>query len=539
MTTVFQRRAATRSRPDRAWRHGGRVPRHRHTHRPPRGAEARFDRRRPRGQQIARGGARGRDAAGAVRPRAAGMCRRCTSTAPTARTSSSRWSSSTGRTCPRSSPQGRCRPHARVRHRDPDLRVPRGRRHASTARSTGAPCTRCCTATSSRGTSASSTDDEIKVFDFGIAKALSLSRKVTRNDFGSIAYLSPERIESGDIDAQAEFWAVGVLLYEMVSGVQPFRAADTRRLEQRIRARRPPPALDDGVPRGPAGDHRQAAAPARRRPLRQRDRDSRGSAALSAGEPTLAEREGWPARAARRTGDAADAPCARTPETERGHTADRPMRVRRRSAAAYRRPRIAPARGTPAAVEAPAPPVAAKPRRSTWRRARAALQWLRDPDGVDHHRERDTHLHRRQRAGADVPQDLDRRQLRRGTQYEALIDGASTSASRRSSARWSRQTIVLADDVIARLSDRDATVCEAMAAGARCARATPSARDRRTGLAGRAALLRGPPAPDRRRSAHKARSRPAERRSTSLPRRSPRSAKRPSCGRTGPIRSSA
>ena len=80
-------------------------------------------------------------------------------------------------------------------------------------------------------------DDEIKVFDFGIAKALSLSRKVTRNDFGSTAYLSPERIESGDVDAQAEFWAVGILLYEMVSGIQPFQAPDTRRLEQRIRAR--------------------------------------------------------------------------------------------------------------------------------------------------------------------------------------------------------------------------------------------------------------------------------------------------------------
>ncbi|HEY7499152.1 MAG TPA: serine/threonine-protein kinase [Vicinamibacterales bacterium] len=91
-------------------------------------------------------------------------------------------------------------------------------------------------------------EDEIKVFDFGIAKALSLSRKVTRNDFGSIAYLSPERLESGEIDAQAEFWAVGVLLYEMISGVQPFRAADTRRLEQRIRTRQAPDTLDSGCP---------------------------------------------------------------------------------------------------------------------------------------------------------------------------------------------------------------------------------------------------------------------------------------------------
>ena len=82
---------------------------------------------------------------------------------------------------------------------------------------------------------------------------------MTRNDFGSSAYMSPERIESGNIDAQAEFWAVGVLLYEMVSGVQPFRALDTARLERRIRERRPPQALERGVSGRIAGDHRQAA----------------------------------------------------------------------------------------------------------------------------------------------------------------------------------------------------------------------------------------------------------------------------------------
>ena len=73
--------------------------------------------------------------------------------------------------------------------------------------------------------------DKVKILDFGIAKALSLSRKVTRNDFGSLAYLSPERIESGgEMDATDGFWALGVMLYEMVRGAQPFSAPDTRRL---------------------------------------------------------------------------------------------------------------------------------------------------------------------------------------------------------------------------------------------------------------------------------------------------------------------
>ena len=175
--------------------------------------------------------------------------------------------------------EGRCRPTRAVHDRDAALRVPGGRGQPSSARSTAARSISLLHGDLKPRNIRVLDGDEIKVFDFGIAKALSLSRKVTRNDFGSIAYLSPERLESGDIDAQAEFWAVGVLLYEMVSGVQPFRAADTRRLEQRIRARRAAGAARRRVPRRPPGDHRQAARAGRGRPLQQRDRDSRRSAA--------------------------------------------------------------------------------------------------------------------------------------------------------------------------------------------------------------------------------------------------------------------
>jgi serine/threonine protein kinase len=131
--------------------------------------------------------------------------------------------------------------------------------------------------------------DEIKVFDFGIAKALSLSRKVTRNDFGSIAYLSPERLESGEIDAQAEFWAVGVLLYEMISGLQPFRAADTRRLEQRIRLRQAPEQLDGGCPPALHAIVSKLLAPsvADRYPSASAIRDDLQR--FAAGEPVLAQ----------------------------------------------------------------------------------------------------------------------------------------------------------------------------------------------------------------------------------------------------------
>jgi hypothetical protein len=86
---------------------------------------------------------------------------------------------------------------------------------------------------------------DIKVLDFGIAKALSLSRKVARNDFGSMPYLSPERLESTEVDRHADLWALGVIFYELLVGGPLFQAVDTRRLEQQIRAgysRRPLPS---------------------------------------------------------------------------------------------------------------------------------------------------------------------------------------------------------------------------------------------------------------------------------------------------------
>jgi tRNA A-37 threonylcarbamoyl transferase component Bud32 len=80
----------------------------------------------------------------------------------------------------------------------------------------------------------------VKVLDFGIAKALTLSRKLTRNDFGSVAYSSPERLDSGEVDVHSDLWSVAVVLYEMLAGHQPYQEVVTRRLEEAIRHRREP-----------------------------------------------------------------------------------------------------------------------------------------------------------------------------------------------------------------------------------------------------------------------------------------------------------
>ena len=179
--------------------------------------------------------------------------------------------------------------------------------------------------------------DRVKVLDFGIAKALSLSRKVTRNDFGSIAYLSPERLETGDIDPQADFWAVGVLLYEMVSGGLPFQAPDTRRLEQRIQSRQPPTPLNGQCTPGLAAvigkllarlpEDRYANAPAIREEL---DR-------VVAGRETRAEQEGWPVGATdeaptRRTRPAASVADEVTRRTQPGGAAHETTAMQRSGA---------------------------------------------------------------------------------------------------------------------------------------------------------------------------------------------------------------
>jgi len=136
----------------------------------------------------------------------------------------------------------------------------------------------------------------IRVLDFGMAKALSLSRKVTRTDFGTLGYMSPERLESGEMDAQSDFWALGVILYQMVGGIPPFAAPDTRRLERLIVSRRPPPSLD-GICTpalqaiiakllAPLPEQRYAHAAAVREDL----------ARYQSAEETIAQQEGWPAR---------------------------------------------------------------------------------------------------------------------------------------------------------------------------------------------------------------------------------------------------
>lgn len=92
-------------------------------------------------------------------------------------------------------------------------------------------------------------DGTVRLLDFGIAKALSLTRRVTHNDFGTLDYCSPERLDTGRLDAQSDLWSLGVMLYEMVSGSLPFQAETTRAQEALIMSGQPPPPLPTHCPK--------------------------------------------------------------------------------------------------------------------------------------------------------------------------------------------------------------------------------------------------------------------------------------------------
>lgn len=64
-----------------------------------------------------------------------------------------------------------------------------------------------------------------KVADFGLARAITeATQTTTGNILGTVAYLAPELITKGVATPRADVFSVGVILYELLTGVQPFTA---------------------------------------------------------------------------------------------------------------------------------------------------------------------------------------------------------------------------------------------------------------------------------------------------------------------------
>jgi eukaryotic-like serine/threonine-protein kinase len=76
---------------------------------------------------------------------------------------------------------------------------------------------------------------EVKLLDFGIARAESSPKLTVVGDVvGTFQYLSPEQLTGGTADLRSDIWALGVLLYEMLSGDVPFDGNSIGTLYEKI-----------------------------------------------------------------------------------------------------------------------------------------------------------------------------------------------------------------------------------------------------------------------------------------------------------------
>ena len=97
-----------------------------------------------------------------------------------------------------------------------------------------------------------STAGQVKLLDFGIAKGeASPGLTETGSVVGTLEYISPEQLMGGVADARSDIWALGVLLYEMVTGRVPFEALTLGELCRKIQKVEYAPAnvLNPTVPR--------------------------------------------------------------------------------------------------------------------------------------------------------------------------------------------------------------------------------------------------------------------------------------------------
>ena len=104
-----------------------------------------------------------------------------------------------------------------------------------------------------------------KILDFGLAKivaddqATATRMTTSGTTVGTVAYMAPEQAQGQEVDQRADVWALGVILYEMLTGRLPFKAdnapatllAITTRNPEAVKSLRPevPPELEDVVGR--------------------------------------------------------------------------------------------------------------------------------------------------------------------------------------------------------------------------------------------------------------------------------------------------
>lgn len=88
-------------------------------------------------------------------------------------------------------------------------------------------------------------DGTPKVMDFGIARAVGSAHQTRVGAIvGTLEYMSPEQIQGRETDARSDIYALGVMLYEMLTGRVPFAAdSEYALLQAHIQSPPPPPRV--------------------------------------------------------------------------------------------------------------------------------------------------------------------------------------------------------------------------------------------------------------------------------------------------------
>jgi TolB-like protein len=80
----------------------------------------------------------------------------------------------------------------------------------------------------------------VKILDFGLAKARDQSLNTASARWGTVAYMAPEQIRGEAVDARTDLWALGVVLFEMLTGRRPFAGEHELALAPAILRDEPP-----------------------------------------------------------------------------------------------------------------------------------------------------------------------------------------------------------------------------------------------------------------------------------------------------------
>ena len=86
-------------------------------------------------------------------------------------------------------------------------------------------------------------DSDVRIIDFGIALVADSEISRIEGIAGSPSYMSPEQVQSLELTHHSDLYSLGAVMYELLTGVRPFRAGNLVKLLLQIVYATPPPIL--------------------------------------------------------------------------------------------------------------------------------------------------------------------------------------------------------------------------------------------------------------------------------------------------------